>query len=193
MVFSLIMGCFASFEISVMVITWLTFITSFYTGYLYDVFHLYEENGTTQSFITLIAFINFPVAWIVPHLTVNQDKQKNFQIPSTHKDFLQCELGEVPSKIRKPIDCNFSHIQNVYQRQNLTIFSLFWDRKQYIASFNIPMLTWLSSIVTHDIYIERRITDERFPHCIHTVWLFVPHRPVIYELRFLLWQHSWLS
>ena len=74
-------------------------------GYLYDVFHLYEENGTTQSFITLIAFINFPVAWIVPHLTVNQDKQKNFQIPSTHKDFLQCELGEVPSKIRKPIHC----------------------------------------------------------------------------------------
>ena len=62
MVFSLIMGCFASFEISVMVITWLTFITSFYTGYLYDVFHLYEENGTTQSFITLIAFINFPIA-----------------------------------------------------------------------------------------------------------------------------------
>ena len=162
-------------------------------GYLYDVFHLYEENGTTQSFITLIAFINFPVAWIVPHLNVNQDKQKNFQIPSTHKDFLQCELGEVPSKIRKPIDCNFSHIQNVYQRQNLTIFSLFWDRKQYIASFNIPMLTWLLSIVTHDIYINRRVTDERFPHCIHTVWLFVPHRRVIYELRFLLWQHSWLS
>lgn len=92
-------------------------------GYLYDVFHLYEENGTTQSFIPLIAFISFPVAWIIPHLTVNQDKQKNFQIPSTHKDFLQCELGEVPSKIRKPIDCNFSHIQNVYQRQNLTIFS----------------------------------------------------------------------
>ena len=162
-------------------------------GYLYDVFHLYEENGTPQSFIQLIAFIIFPIPWIIPHLTVNQDKQKNFQIPSTHKDFLQCELGEVPSKIRKPIDCNFSHIQNVYQRQNLTIFSLFWDRKQYIASFNIPMLTWLSSIVTHDIYIERRITDERFPHCIHTVWLFVPHRPVIYELRFLLWQQSWLS
>ena len=74
-------------------------------GFLYDVFHLYEENGTTQSFITLIAFINFPVAWIVPHLNVNQDKQKNFQIPSTHKDFLQYELREVPSKIRKPIDC----------------------------------------------------------------------------------------
>ena len=35
----------------------------------------------------------------------SKDKQKNFQIPSTHKDFLQCELGEVPSKIRKPIDC----------------------------------------------------------------------------------------
>ena len=62
MVFSLIMGCFASFEISVMVITWLTFITYFYTGYLYDVFHLYEENGTTKSFIPLIALISFPVA-----------------------------------------------------------------------------------------------------------------------------------
>ena len=76
-------------------------------GFLYDVFHLYEENRTTHSFITVIGFIIFPVAWIVPHLTVNQDKQKNFQIPSTHKDFLQCELGEVPSKIRKPIDCKF--------------------------------------------------------------------------------------
>ena len=162
-------------------------------GFLYDVFHLYEENRTTHSFITVIAFVIFPVAWIVPHLTVNQDKQKNFQIPSTHKDFLQYELGEVPSKIRKPIDCNFSHIQNVYQRQNLTISSQFWDRKRYIASFNIPMLTWLLSIVTHDIYIKRRVTDERFLNCIHTVWLFVPHRHVIYELRFLLWQHSWLS
>jgi len=91
-------------------------------GYLYDVFHLYEENGTPQSFIKLIAFIIFPIPWIIPHLTVNQDKQKNFQIPSTHKDFLQCELGEVLSKIRKPIDCKLYHIQNVYQRQNLTYF-----------------------------------------------------------------------
>ena len=70
-------------------------------GYLYDVFHLYEENGTPQSFIQLIAFIIFPIPWIIPHLTVNQEKQKNFQISSTHTDFLQCELGEVPSKIRK--------------------------------------------------------------------------------------------
>ena len=123
MVFSLIMGCFASFEISVMVITWLTFITSFYTGYLYDVFHLYEENGTPQSFIKLIAFIIFPIPWIIPHLTVNQEKQKNFQIPSTHKDFLQCELGEVPSKIRKPIHCKLLSYSDCLPKTESDIFS----------------------------------------------------------------------
>ena len=92
-------------------------------GYLYDVFHLYEENGTPQSFIQLIAFIIFPILRIIPHLTVNQDKQKNFQIPSTHKDFLQCELGEVPSKIRKPIHCKLLSYSDCLPKTESDIFS----------------------------------------------------------------------
>ena len=162
-------------------------------GFLYDVFHLYEENRTTHSFITVIAFVIFPVAWIVPHLmwTRTNKRISKFLVPI--KIFYSVSLGKFPVKLENQLIANFIIFRMSTKGRIWHIFSLFWDRKQYIASFNIPMLTWLLSIVTHDIYIKRRITDERFPHCIHTVWLFVPHRHVIYELRFLLWQHSWLS
>jgi hypothetical protein len=33
-------------------------------------------------------------------------------------------------------------------------------RQRYIVSFNIPMFTWLVSIVTHDIFLKRRIMKE---------------------------------
>ena len=103
-------------------------------------------------------------------LPVNQDKQKNIQIPSTHKYLLECEFGDVPSKIRKSINCKLLSYSECLPKAEYYILSHYSViGKRYIASFNIPMLTWLLSIVTHDIHIKRRITDERFPHCIHTV------------------------
>jgi hypothetical protein len=121
-------------------------------GYLYDVFHLYEENRTTHSFITVIAFVIFPVAWIVPHLMWTRTNKRipKFLVPI--KIFYSVSFGKFQVKLENQLIANFYHIQNVYQMQNLTIFSQFWDRKWKIASFNIPVLTWLLSIVTHDIY-----------------------------------------
>ena len=108
MVFPLIMGCFTPLKISIMVrafITWFTFITSFLYGiFIWCISSIWGKWNTSELYKTN-CFHNFSCSIIIPHLTVHQDKQKNFQIPSTHKDFLQCELGEVPSKIRKPIHC----------------------------------------------------------------------------------------
>ena len=43
------------------------------------------------------------------------------------------------------------------------------------VSFNITMLIWIVSIVIQDIPIKKGITNERFPHCIHEVRMFVHH------------------
>ena len=108
-------------------------------------------------------------------LPVNQDKQKNIQIPSTHKYLLECEFGDVPSKIRKSINCKLLSYSECLQKAEYYILSHYSViGKRYIASFNIPVLTWLLSIGTHDTPIKRRIRNEKFLHCIHTVWLFVP-------------------
>ena len=71
-------------------------------------------------------------------LPVNQDKQKNIQIPSTHKYLLQCEFGDVPSKIRKSINCKLLSYSECLQKAEYYILSHYSViGKRYIASFNI--------------------------------------------------------
>ena len=103
-------------------------------------------------------------------LPVNQYKQKNIQIPSTHKYLLECESGDVPSKIRKSINCKLLSYSECLPKAEYYILSHYSViGKRYIASFNIPVLTWLLSIGTHDTPIKRRIRNEKVLHCIHTV------------------------
>ena len=116
---------------------------------------------------------------------MNQDKEKNCQIPSILDIFCTGTLGIFPVTSENQLIANLYHIQRVYQRYNTTYLLIVLRQKQGNCLFQFSMFTWLLSIVTHDICIKRRITNERFPHCIHTVWHFAPHRHVEYGLRFL--------
>ena len=90
---------------------------------IYMMYFIYMRKIEQPELYTTNCFHNFSCSVIIPHLTVNQDKQKNFQIPSTHKDFLQCELGEVPSKIRKPIHCKLLSYSDCLPKTESDIFS----------------------------------------------------------------------
>ena len=70
---------------------------------------------------------------------------------------------------------NVYHVPNIYQWQNNTYLSNVLEQKCNVASFNIPMLTWFLSIVTHYIPNIKRMTNERLIFCIHTVCFFVSH------------------
>ena len=113
---------------------------------------------------------------------MNQDKEKNCQIPSILDIFCTGTLGIFPVTSENQLIANLYHIQRVYQRYNTTYLLIVLERGVLLFSMFIDSRGFVH--LTLDIPIKRR-TNESFPHCIHNSWHFVPCRHAIYGLRFL--------
>ena len=116
---------------------------------------------------------------------MSQDKEKNCQIPSILDIFCTGTWGIFPVTSENQLIANWYHIQRVYQRYNTTYLLIVLRQKQGNRLFQFSMFTWLLSILTHDICIKRTLTNEKFPHCIHSLTL-CPHRQVEYGLSFFI-------
>ena len=139
-------------------------------GFLYDVLYLSEEKRKNSQLNKTVCIHNFSCGTNNITFDKTQHNQKIFQILVCLK--LQCDFGEVCNKIRKPINCKLlSYSEKSTQTRILHIISLLWYRKNCIAYVNIPLLMWLLIIVTPDICIKRRTTNESFSHTFHACCL----------------------
>lgn len=76
--------------------------------------------------------------------------EKNFHISSTLRDFLQCEFMDIFSmKLENQLIINLYHTEKVCSNGDYYIYFNCSRREneKYIASSNMPMPTWLVSIV----------------------------------------------
>lgn len=156
----------------------LTIVASFF---LMIFFTYLKRNGRTQSFTTLSTFINYPILWNIHlHTTLASEPgqtEEIFHISSTHRNFLQCEFMDIfPMKLENQLIINLCHTEKVCSNGDYYIYfnCSGRERMRIHCFFQYPYAPM--AYIHCDI---KRITNKRFPHCIHRVWLFVHHRHVV--------------
>ena len=114
---------------------------------------------------------------------MNYDKQKYLHSPSTHDAFLKCELADILTmRLENQLLIYLSNKFNRYIQHGDCYISSNCSEKKVCYIFSHPYAHVACIQITYDIPSKRKITNIRFPHWVHTVWLYV-HRLVVSGLR----------